>query len=147
MVDSGACAGVVFATHTSDVGVRRRAAVLAALIAAVDQLRSSARSVGRSLAARATRTPGLIAVLLAVVCTSACHSTAVDRLNVRAEPTTASRVIDNLDLAGTSLMVDCFVHGQAIHGNTVWYRIDQPNPGYVSGYYVKSDNNDVAPSC
>jgi Bacterial SH3 domain len=139
MFDAGECADVAFSTHTSDAAAYRRGAI--------DEVRSRALSWGRSIAGRIHRSPRLVVVLLAVVCTSACHSTAVDRLNVRAEPTTASRVIDNLDIAGTSVMVDCFVHGQAIHGNTLWYRIDQPRTGYVSGYYVNSDDNDAAPSC
>lgn len=142
MFDSGACAGVAFTAHPSAAAVPRRVAV--------DAVRSRARSLLADIAdnaARARRAPGLAAALLAIVCTSACHSTAVDRLNVRAEPTTASAVIDKLDLAGTSVMVDCFVHGEVIHGNSIWYRIDQPQGGYVSGYYVKADANDAAPSC
>jgi hypothetical protein len=139
MFDSGACADVAFAARTGDAPGSGRGAI--------DELRSGAVD-GNRMAARAYRSPRLVAVLLAVVCTSACHSTAVNRLNVRAEPTTASRVISNLNSAGTSVIVDCFVHGEAIHGNTIWYRIAQPQPGYVSGYYVRADGGDAAaPSC
>jgi hypothetical protein len=138
MFDSGECAGVAFATQTGEAPGPRRGVL--------DELRSRAGAWSR-VAARACRSRRLVAVMLAVVFTSACHSTAVNGLNVRAEPTTASPVIDNMTLAGTSVMVDCFVHGQAIHGNTVWYRITEPRTGYVSGYYVRSDDNDTAPSC
>ena|ERR1700733_7183125 len=94
------------------------------------------------MARRAYRSLQIIAVLLAIVSVSACQSTTGSRLNVRAAPTTASRVVDNLGIAGAAIMVDCYVRGQAVYGNSTWYRITSPSTGYVTAYYVKMDADD-----
>ncbi len=91
--------------------------------------------------ARAYRTPRLVAGLLAIVCTSACQATTVSGLNIRALPTTASRVVGTLGTSGTAVSIDCVVRGEAVHGDTTWYRISQPRTGYVTGYYVRTDGN------
>ena len=74
------------------------------------------------------------------MCTSACESSTVSGLNIRAAPTTASRVVGRLSGAGSSVQVECFTRGQAIHGQTIWYRISAPHRGYVTGYYVRADS-------
>lgn len=83
----------------------------------------------------------LPAVLAAVLGCSACDATMVSGLNVRAAPTTASAVVDRLASANTMLHIDCFTHGEAVHGQTMWYRISAPRSGYVSAYYVHDDTD------
>lgn len=94
---------------------------------------------------RSHRSARLVAALLAMVCASACESSTVSGLNIRSEPTTASPVIGNVGSAGTAIMVDCFVRGESIHGDTVWYRITSPDSGYVTDYYVSTDTGNLAP--
>ena len=79
------------------------------------------------------------------MCAAACQSSTVSGLNIRAEPTTASPVIGNVGSAGTAITVDCFVRGESIHGDTVWYRITSPDSGYVTDYYVSTDTGNLAP--
>ncbi len=91
------------------------------------------------------RSARLVGALLAFVCAAACESSTVSGLNIRAEPTTASPVIGNVGSAGTAITVDCFVRGESIHGDTVWYRITSPDSGYVTDYYVSTDTGNLAP--
>jgi hypothetical protein len=88
--------------------------------------------------------PRLVAALLALFCSAACETTTVSGLNIRAAPTTASPILGRLDSAGTEVGIDCFTHGQNIHGQTLWYRISQPRTGYVTAYYVQTDGNVLA---
>lgn len=93
------------------------------------------------------RSSRLMAVLLAVVCTSACESSTVSGLNIRAAPTTGSRVVGRLGSAGTQMVVDCYTYGQAIHGQTMWYHITSPHAGYVTAYYVRRDSGTTSRRC
>ena len=88
----------------------------------------------------ARRSTRIAVALLVIVCASACESSTVSGLNIRAAPTTASRVVGRLSGAGSSVQVECFTRGQAIHGQTIWYRISAPHRGYVTGYYVRADS-------
>ena len=92
---------------------------------------------------RTSRSPQLVAIMLATVCVSACQETTVSGLNVRAAPTTASAVVANMNRAGTAVAIDCYTRGQSIYGQTIWYRITQPHKGYVTAYYVRADSGDV----
>ena len=89
------------------------------------------------------RSPQLIAVVLALACTAACQSTTVPGLNVRAGPSTSSKIVARMSSAGTTVSIDCYTRGQSIYGQTIWYRITQPHKGYVTAYYVRSDSGDV----
>ena len=107
-----------------------RRAVAARLAAPADRRGSSSRCWSSPAARRAspTTTPGL---------------------NVRAAPTTASRVVGRLPSSGTNVNIDCYTRGQSIHGQTLWYRISNPHKGYVTAYYVRADSSTRAhtPSC
>jgi uncharacterized protein YraI len=92
---------------------------------------------GSPVARRSTR---LAVALLVVVCTTACESSTVSGLNIRAAPTTASRVVGRLTTAGSSVQVECYTRGQSIHGQSMWYRIAAPHRGYVTGYYIRADS-------
>lgn len=118
----------------------------AATIASPDDRESPAVD-GERTSRGARRSPRLVVALLIVVCTSACESSTVAGLNVRAAPTTASHIVGKLPSAGTSVHVECFTRGQAIHGQTMWYRISQPRRGYVTAYYVRADSNTTASHC
>jgi hypothetical protein len=107
----------------------------------IDGFEPQARSRDRS---GSCRSPRLVAALLALVCSSACESTTVPGLNVRAAPTTASPIIGRLATAGTAVAIECFTHGQAIHGQSIWYRISAPHKGYVTAYYVHTDGDTLA---
>jgi uncharacterized protein YgiM (DUF1202 family) len=98
---------------------------------------------------RGHRSARIALALLVVVSASACESTTVAGLNIRSAPTTTSRVVGKLSSAGMSVQVVCFTRGQAIHGQTTWYRINAPHKGYVSGYYIRADSSTRAntPRC
>ena len=95
---------------------------------------------------RAARSPQLVAVMLAVVCTSACQETTVPGLNVRAAPTTSSTIVARMSNARTAVHIDCYTRGQSIYGQTKWYRISQPRKGYVTAYYIHTDSGTTGAS-
>ena len=101
----------------------------------------------RSTPRGARRSSRLVVAMLVVICSSACESTSVPGLNVRAAPTTASRIVGRLPGSGTSVLVECSTRGQSIHGQTVWYRISSPHKGYVTAYYVRTDSSTSAVRC
>ena len=96
-------------------------------------------------ARRGVRSPQLVAVVLALACTAACQSTTVPGLNVRAGPSTSSKIVARMSSAGTAVYIDCYTRGQSIYGQTIWYRITQPHKGYVTAYYVRTDSGAVGP--
>jgi uncharacterized protein YraI len=96
-------------------------------------------------ARRSVRSPQLVAVVLALACTAACQSTTVSGLNVRAGPSTSSKIVARMSGAGTAVYIDCYTRGQSIYGQTIWYRITQPHKGYVTAYYVRTDSGAVGP--
>jgi len=119
-----------------------------ATIAPPEDDRASPADEGvRSTCRGAHRSSRLVIALLIVVGTSACESSTVAGLNVRAAPTTASRVVGKLSSAGMSVHVECFTRGQAIHGQTMWYLISEPRRGYVTAYYVRADSDTTATHC
>jgi uncharacterized protein YraI len=68
-----------------------------------------------------------------------CSETSGSRLHVRAGPSTATRVITTLGPVGTHVDIACSTTGESIYGNSVWYRITEPAAGYVTSYYVRTD--------
>ncbi len=96
--------------------------------------------------ARRPRTAQLIVLVAAVMGVSACQSTTITGLNVRAAPTTASPVLATLGDSGTAVTITCFVHGQAVHEDPIWYYITRPETGFVSNYYIRTDQDMLATS-
>ena len=96
---------------------------------------------------RRARAPQLVAIMVAAACVSACQSTTVAGLNVRAAPSTSSKIVARMSSAGSAVSIDCYTHGQSIYGQTMWYRIAAPHRGYVTAYYVQADAGDVIRAC
>ena len=96
---------------------------------------------------RRARAPQLVAIMVAAACVSACQSTTVAGLNVRAAPSTSSKIVARMSSAGSAVSIDCYTRGQSINGQTMWYRITAPHRGYVTAYYVRADANDVLHAC
>jgi uncharacterized protein YraI len=96
---------------------------------------------------RTVRSPQLVVIMVAALCVSACQSTTVSGLNVRAGPSTSSKIVGRMSTAGTAVSIDCYTRGQSINGQTMWYRITAPHRGYVTAYYVRADANDVLRAC
>jgi uncharacterized protein YraI len=90
---------------------------------------------------------GTIAVAAALL--GACQNTSIDGLNVRSGPSTSSAVVASLDEAGTAVVIECHTRGEAVYGDTVWYRISRPYDGYVTNYYVRTRGEvlEREPSC
>ena len=93
------------------------------------------------------KAPQLVAIMVAAMCVSACQSTTVPGLNVRAGPSTSSAIVGRMSTAGTAVSIDCYTRGQSIYGQTMWYRIAAPHRGYVTAYYVQADPGDVLHAC
>jgi hypothetical protein len=96
---------------------------------------------------RTGRAPQLVVIMVAAMCVSACQSTTVAGLNVRAAPSTSSKIVARMSSAGSAVSIDCYTHGQSIYGQTMWYRIAAPHRGYVTAYYVQADAGDVIRAC
>jgi len=96
---------------------------------------------------RTGRSPQLVGIVVAALCVSACQSTTVSGLNVRAAPSTYSKIVARMSSAGSAVSIDCYTHGQSIYGQTMWYRIAAPHRGYVTAYYVQADAGDVIRAC
>jgi uncharacterized protein YraI len=94
---------------------------------------------------RRGRAPQLVAIMVAAMCVSACQSTTVAGLNVRAGPSTSSKIVAKVSNAGSAVYIECYTRGESIYGQTVWYRISQPHKGYVTAYYVRTDSGAVGP--
>ena len=94
---------------------------------------------------RTGRSPQLVAIMVATLFVSACQSTTVAGLNVRAGPSTSSKIVAKLNNAGSAVYIECYTRGESIYGQTVWYRISQPRKGYVTAYYVSTDSGAVGP--
>ena len=94
---------------------------------------------------RTGRSPQLVAIVVATLCVSACQSTTVPGLNVRAGPSTSSKIVAKMSSAGSAVYIECYTRGQSIYGQTIWYRISQPHKGYVTAYYVRTDSGAVGP--
>ncbi|MCD2196091.1 SH3 domain-containing protein [Actinomycetospora endophytica] len=78
-----------------------------------------------------------------------CGKTTVSGVHVRASPSTSSTVTGTLGPQGTGVDVRCWTRGEAVHGHTVWYRINQPAGGYVTSYYVANSDRSMqaTPTC
>lgn len=100
-------------------------------------------------AARWTTAVRLGGVVTAVALLTACDSTSIDGLNVRAGPSTATPVVASLDESGTAVTIACHTRGEPVHGDPVWHRITQPYDGYVTNYYVRTTGDvlERKPSC
>jgi Bacterial SH3 domain len=114
------------------------------------EVTSSAVATGRPKPAepiprRTGRSPQLVAIVVAALCVSACQSTTVAGLNVRAGPSTSSKIVAKMNSAGSAVYIECYTRGQSIYGQTIWYRISQPHKGYVTAYYVRTDSGAVGP--
>ncbi len=96
---------------------------------------------------RTGRSPQLVGIMVAALCVSACQSTTVPGLNVRAGPSTSSKIVAKMNSAGSAVYIECYTRGQSINGQTMWYRITAPHRGYVTAYYVRADANDVLRAC
>lgn len=103
----------------------------------------------RTAGPRLRRAGRLGAVAAAVAVVSACQSTSIEGLNVRAGPSTSSAVVASLDEAGTPVTIACHTLGEPVHGDPVWYRITRPHAGYVTNYYVRTTGDvlEREPSC
>ncbi len=88
-------------------------------------------------------------IVAAAALTTACQTTSIPGLHVRAQPSTASPVVATVERSGTYVRIDCFVRGEPVNGDTVWYRISSPHDGYVTNYYVRTNGNILAtkPRC
>jgi hypothetical protein len=77
------------------------------------------------------------------------YRTLVTGLAVREAATTASLKRAVLGAAGTKVRVRCFVVGQPVGGDNIWYMITSPHAGLVVGFYLNTGSDPALgiPSC
>lgn len=96
----------------------------------------------------ARRLARAVPAVLALALLAACARTSIPGLAVRAEPTTAAPIVATIPESGTPVRVKCWVRGEVVSGDPVWYRIASPQDGWVTNYYIHSNGDHAnAPSC
>ncbi len=85
----------------------------------------------------------MLVVATVLLCVG-CQRTSIDGLNVRAGPTTATPVVGTIDEDGARVDIECWTRGEQVRGDTVWFRIGAPVPGYVTNYYVETTGDVLA---
>src|SRR5690242_11400815 len=72
--------------------------------------------------------------------------TKVADVHIRTLPRTGrgSRVVRVLPAARTPVTVACYVSGQAVGGDRIWYRTTAPATGYVPGFFLRSGHDPAA---
>jgi hypothetical protein len=88
-----------------------------------------------TLAYAATRTP--------TAATTRTYATKFAGVTIRSLPMASrhSRVVARLATKGTKVTVSCYVSGQRIHGDGIWYRAIAPARGYVAGFNLASGHD------
>ena len=77
-----------------------------------------------------------------------CAQTSVPDLNVRSGPGPGHRVTGMISGSGTAVQITCWSYGEPVHRDRVWYRINSPKTGYVTGYYISTGGESPnAPHC
>jgi hypothetical protein len=67
-------------------------------------------------------------------------------VHIRTQPNTGttSRIIGTLDKAKTGIAVACYVTGQAVAGDNIWYRTVNPAGQYIAGHYLTTGHDPAA---
>lgn len=90
----------------------------------------------------------VVPALIAVALVSACARTSIPGVAVRSGPTTDAALVANIPESGTPVRVQCWTRGEAVSGDSVWYRIASPQRGYVTNYYIRTNGDHAnSPSC
>ena len=68
-------------------------------------------------------------------------STNVADVTVYSQPRTTSSSVGGLGAAGSQVTVDCYVVGQRVRGDRIWYHATAPTVGYVAGKYLHTGHD------
>lgn len=60
--------------------------------------------------------------------------TLIRRVTVHNAPNSHAPVVGTIRGSGTKVVITCYAIGSNVAGNSVWYRISAPEPGYISSY-------------
>jgi uncharacterized protein YraI len=97
---------------------------------------------------RGKRVAQAAVVLSGVLVLSGCTRTSIEGLQVRSGPGTGFAVVGTIPEAGTPVRIGCWQRGEAVRGDTVWYRILGPQEGWVTNYYIRTTRElGSNPSC
>ncbi len=126
-------------TRTAGAGAAAATAMAAGLLMATAPASAAPVSAGALLRPGAAQVPARTHV----------YRTLVTGLAVREAATTASLKRAVLGTAGTKVRVRCFVVGQPVGGDNVWYMITSPKAGLVVGFYLNTGSDPALgiPSC
>jgi hypothetical protein len=91
--------------------------------------------------------PGL--VKCGTSATTFTFKTKVAGLYVRSGPSTTKKSVGRLGKVGSTVVLTCWVKGQNIRGDVIWYYTIKPFVGYVAGRYLNtgSDPAKGVPHC
>src|SRR6516165_7003994 len=69
------------------------------------------------------------------------YQTVVPGLLVRDAPRASAAVVDVLGVTGSRVAVNCYALGDSVSGDSVWYHLVAPHPGYAAGYYLSTGHD------
>jgi hypothetical protein len=77
------------------------------------------------------------------------YHTLVGGVHIRYWPTAFATMLATLGRMGSKVTVSCYVLGQAISGDDVWYHVTKPVSGFVSGSHLNTGHDPAyqIPSC
>ncbi len=77
------------------------------------------------------------------------YHTLVAGVHIRAWPTAFAAMLATLGRMGSKVTVTCYVLGEAISGDHVWYHVTKPVSGFVSGSHLNTGHDPAyqIPSC
>jgi hypothetical protein len=77
------------------------------------------------------------------------YRTLVKGVHVRYWPTAMATRLATLGRVGSRVTVDCYVAGQKIDGDAIWYHVTRPVAGFVAGRYLNTGEDPAygIPAC
>jgi hypothetical protein len=77
------------------------------------------------------------------------YRTIVKGVHIRYWPTTVATRLATLSRVGSTVTVDCYVAGQKISGDLVWYHVTHPVAGFVAGLNLNTGQDPAygIPAC
>lgn len=77
------------------------------------------------------------------------YRTLVSGVHIRYWPTAAATRLATLGRPGSKVTINCYVHGQLVSGDAVWYHVIRPVAGFVAGAHLNTGRDPAykIPAC
>lgn len=98
------------------------------------------RRLGITAAAVLTAGTALTATALPASASPQYFKTVGTDVHIRkcAATTSPCSVVKTLPAAGTQVHAICWVVGESVYGDNIWYEVDSPAHGAIAGYWINS---------